>query len=85
MILYSFIRLCDYLVISMLHKMTVFSARDILHTLQYQTEKRIHIQDLVKPIPDTIEDQEKLLQVLWVNWIMQVTPCSAWLFPYIVA
>ena len=43
--------------------MTFFSAREILHTLQCQTEKPIHVKDIVQPIPDTIEEQEKLLQV----------------------
>ena len=43
--------------------MTVFSAKDILHTLQWQTEKIFEVKDLVQPIPDTIEEQEQLLQV----------------------
>lgn len=59
----SFIRLCDYLVVSMLHKMTVFSAWDIFHTLQGQTEKLVHVEDLIQRIPDSIEEQEQLLQV----------------------
>lgn len=59
----SFIRLCDYLVITMLHRMSVFSAKTILGTLECQTNKATQITDLVKPIPESTEEQEKLLQV----------------------
>lgn len=59
----SFIRLCDYLVVTMLHRMAVVSAKTILHTLQSQTSKVVEIKDLVQPIPESIEEQEKLLQV----------------------
>ena len=61
--LYSFIRLCDYLVITMLHKMAVVSADAILETFEYQTNLVIEITDLVQPIPDSTEEQESLLQV----------------------
>lgn len=60
----SFIRLCDYLVITMLHDLSVSSAKSILETLEQQTAKSISIGELVQPIPDTIEEQEQLLQVL---------------------
>lgn len=43
--------------------MAVIAAETILHTLEIQTNKDIEITDLVKPIPETIEEQEKLLQV----------------------
>lgn len=59
----SFIRLCDYFVITMLHRMAVVSAGTILHTLECQTNKAIEIADLVEPIPESTEEQEKLLQV----------------------
>ena len=59
----SFIRLCDYLVITMLHRMSVHSAEKILFTLEDQTTQIIQVQDLIKSIPESIEEQEKLLQV----------------------
>lgn len=43
--------------------MCVFSAATILHTLEFQTSKVIEILDIVQPIPEKIEDQEKVLQV----------------------
>lgn len=47
----------------MLHRMSVYSAEMILFTLEDQTDKIIHIKDLVQPIPDSTEEQEKILQV----------------------
>lgn len=60
---HSFIRLCDYLVVTMLHKMSVFSAETILHTLEMQTDQTISVADFIKCIPESIEEQEVLLQV----------------------
>jgi hypothetical protein len=63
---HSFIRLCDYLVISMLHRTSIFSAEIILSTLEDQTSQTIHVKDIVPPIPENVEEQEKLLQVIIV-------------------
>lgn len=60
---YSFVRLCDYLVITMLHRMSVFSAEVILLILEDQTSQIIHVEDIVQPIPESTEEQEKLLRV----------------------
>lgn len=64
---FSFIRLCDYLVITMLHRLSVSSAGVILHTLECQTDKFITVTDLVQPIPESTEEQEQLLQVYLQN------------------
>lgn len=53
----------------MLHRMAVVSAGTILHTLECQTRKAIAIIDLVEPIPDSTEEQEKLLQVKVTNFL----------------
>lgn len=47
----------------MLHKMSVFSAETILHTLEIQTNQAISVADFIKHIPESIEEQEALLQV----------------------
>ena len=49
----------------MLHNVTVQSAAYILQILQNQLEKRVQIKDLVRPIPDDIEAQEKRLQEIY--------------------
>lgn len=59
----SFIRLCDYLVVTMLHNLAVTSASAVLDVLKEQTAKGITVSDLVKDIPDDIEEQEAMLQV----------------------
>ena len=59
----SFIRLCDYLVVTMLHNLTVTSAAAVLKILHEQTAEDISVCDLVRDIPDDIEEQEKMLQV----------------------
>ena len=61
---HSFIRLCDYLVVTMLHDLTVKSTTHILSVLEAQTTKDAQITDLVQELPDSIEEQEKMLQVL---------------------
>ena len=61
---YSFLRLCDYLVVTMLHDLTVKSTTHILSVLKAQTAKDAQIVDLVRELPDSIEEQEKMLQVL---------------------
>ena len=60
---YSFIRLCDYLVVTMLHNLAMTSASAVLDVLQEQTAGDITISNLVKEIPDDIEEQESMLQV----------------------
>ena len=59
----SFIRLCDYLVVTMLHNLAVTSASTVLKVLREQTEKDLIVSDLVTEIPDDIEEQERMLQV----------------------
>lgn len=63
LVFYSFIRLCDYLVVTMLHNLAVTSASAVLDVLQEQTAGDIAISNLVKEIPDDIEEQERMLQV----------------------
>ena len=60
---YSFIRLCDFIVVTMLHDLSVRSASSILTVLQDQVSESVDMFDLVQPIPDDIEEQEKALQV----------------------
>lgn len=60
---FSFIRLCDYLVVTMLHNLAVMSASAVLDVLQEQTSTDIAVSNLVKEIPDDIEEQERILQV----------------------
>ena len=59
----SFIRLCDYLVVTMLHDLAVKSTSHILDILKIQTARDAEIADLVRELPDDIEEQEKMLQV----------------------
>ena len=47
----------------MLHRMCVFSAEVLLDILEDQTNQTVHIKDLVQPIPESTEEQEKFLQV----------------------
>lgn len=68
----SFIRLCDYLVVTMLHNLTVASASAVLEVLQQQTAKEATITDLVKDIPDDIEEQERMLQVHYMCMYMYI-------------
>ena len=53
----SFIRLCNYLVVTMLHDLTVKSVSTILSTLHDQLAKPVEIADIVQPIPDDIDEQ----------------------------
>ena len=59
----SFIRLCDYLVVTMLHGLTVHSCTGLLSVLKSQLVKAVEVTDIVKTIPDDVEEQEKVLQV----------------------
>ena len=48
----------------MLHSLTVHSCVRLLSVLQSQLEKTVEVKDIVKSIPDDVEEQEKILQVL---------------------
>ena len=48
----------------MLHNLVVASASAVLEVLQEQTEKDIAVDNLVDGIPEDIEEQERILQVL---------------------
>ena len=47
----------------MLHNLAMTSASAVLDVLQEQTAGDISISNLVKEIPDDIEEQERMLQV----------------------
>ena len=53
-----FIRLCDYIVVNMLHDLTLASVRHILFSLQELLNRTIEIEDIAKPIPEDEEDDE---------------------------
>ena len=59
----SFIRLCDYLVVTMLHGLTRHSCSRLLNLLRLQLEKAVEVTDIVKDIPEDVEELEKTLQV----------------------
>ena len=59
----SFIRLCDYLVVTMLHNLTFKSA--ILNTLHEQLSKPVEIHNLAESIPEDVEEQEKMLTKIY--------------------
>lgn len=61
--MYSFIRLCDYLVVTMLHGLAVHSCAGLLSVLQSQLKKAVEVKDIVKTIPEDVEELEKILQV----------------------
>lgn len=48
----------------MLHNLVVASASAVLGVLQEQTKKDIAIVKLVDSIPEDIDEQERILQVL---------------------
>ena len=47
----------------MLHGLTVQSCTSLLRVLHTQLEKPVEVTDIVKPIPEDVEEQEKILQV----------------------
>ena len=59
----------------MLHDLALRSAEHILKTLQSQLKKCVEIKDLVQPIPEELEDQEKVLDELMHT--VQYTPSHA--------
>lgn len=50
--------------------MSVFSAETIFSTLEEQTDQVTPVKDIVQPIPESTEEQEKLLQVQ-SNWLIR--------------
>lgn len=50
-----FIRLCDYLVVTMLHNLTFKSVSHILNTLHEQLSKPVEIHNLAESIPEDVE------------------------------
>ncbi len=62
-ILCRFIRLCDYLVVTMLHDLSTTSVEFVLKKLQLQVSKSVVVSDFITPIPNSIEKQEAMLQV----------------------
>ena len=71
----SFIRLCDYLVVTMLHNLTVHSCTGLLSVLQSQLVKSVEVTDIVKSIPDNVEEQEKILQVKYYTHTLHTCIC----------
>jgi len=61
----SFIRLCDYLVVTMLHNLTFKSVSHILNTLHEQLSKPVEIHNLAESIPEDVEEQEKMLTKIY--------------------
>ncbi len=55
-----FIRLCDYLVISMLHDLTLASVKYILSTLEGFLQDTITIEDIAQPIKEDEDDDESI-------------------------
>ncbi len=78
----SFIRLCDYLVVTMLHDLAVKSTSHILDILKIQTARDAEITNLVRELPDDIEEQEKMLQVHLSN---NYFDCAGTLYLYVSA
>ena len=68
----SFIRLCDYLVVTMLHNLVVASASAVLKVLQDQTKRDTAVDNLIDSIPEDIEEQERILQVLKTVFICTI-------------
>ena len=78
----SFIRLCDYLVVTMLHSLTVDSCAGLLSVLQSQLLKAVEVTDIVKTIPDNVEEQEKVLQVR--TYTIHPHACTMYMYMYVV-
>lgn len=47
----------------MLHGLTVHSCDGLLSVLQSQLLKAVEVKEIVKTIPEDVEEQEKILQV----------------------
>ena len=57
--------------VTILHSLTVHSCASLLSTLQSQLEKAVEVRDIVKTIPDDVEELEKTLQVR----VLQICHC----------
>ena len=49
--------------VTLLHSLTVHSCVGLLNVLRSQMVKMVEVKDIVKTIPDDVEEQEKILQV----------------------
>ena len=49
--------------VTLLHSLTVHSCVGLLNVLRSQMVKKFEVKDIVKTIPDDVEEQEKILQV----------------------
>ena len=56
-----FIRLCDYVILSMLHDLTLDSEKHLLQSLRERASHVTEIEDFAEPIPDDEEEDEKVL------------------------
>ena len=56
-----FIRLCDYIILSMLHDLTLGSEKHLLQCLKERASCVIEIEDFAEPIPDDEEEDEKVM------------------------
>ena len=56
-----FIRLCDYVILSMLHDLTLDSEKHLLQSLSERASHVTEIEDFAEPIPDDEEEDEKVL------------------------
>ena len=55
-----YIRLCDYLVVTMLHNLIIFSMEDLLHNFQKLVDQPVEIEDIAEPIPEDEMEDEKV-------------------------
>ena len=55
-----FIRLCDYLVINMLHDLTLSSIQYILSTLEGFLQETIKIEEIAQPIKEDEDEDESI-------------------------
>ena len=70
-----FIRLCDYLILTMLHDLTLDSGKHLLNSLKHLVDQAVEIEDIAEPIPeDEQEDEKVLLLPLRTPSTVQTTP-----------
>ena len=55
----SFIRVCNYIVVTMLHNLAVLSANSLLEYLQNQLAKPTIIEDIVHPVTINEDGEEE--------------------------
>ena len=61
----------------MLHGLTRHSCSRLLNLLQTQLEKAVEVTDIVKVIPEDVEELEKTLQVHQSCWFTLYENCSS--------